>query len=86
MEKYINWFNELNTLEKYSEIARLSKVIKQDYIRILNYKQNAYIVSKSNTQGKRNASTRSKEGNFVNRCKIHEENKYLLKQYIKLVY
>lgn len=81
MEKYINWFRSLDTLQKYEEINLLSKVIKQEYKSISNYKQANYIVSKSSN----NASKSNKNANFATKCRIHEENKQLLKEYIKLI-
>lgn len=87
MEKYIEWFKELDTLEKLNQLNKLTKEMVTQRKRIekdLNT-TNVTFASKSFSNGRRNASANSKRANMNTIYRLYDENKELLKIYSKML-
>ena len=87
MEKYIEWFKELDTLEKLNQLNKLTKEMVSQRKKIekdLNT-TNITFASKSFSNCRRNASANSKRANMNTIYRMYDENKELLKELTKLI-
>lgn len=87
MEKYIEWFKSLDTLEKLNQINKLTKEMVSQRKKIEKDLQSTNITfaSKSFSNGRRNASSNSKRANMNTIYRLYDENKELLKIYSKML-
>lgn len=87
MEKYIEWFKELDTLEKLNQLNKVTKEMVSQRKKIENDLQstNVTFASKSFSNGRRNASANSKRANMNTIYRLYDENKELLKIYSKML-
>lgn len=87
MEKYIEWFKSLDTLEKLNQLNKLTKELisqRKQIEKDLNT-TNVTFASKSFSNGRRNASANSKRANMNTIYRFYDENKELLKIYSKML-
>lgn len=87
MQKYLDWFKTLDTLDKLKEINKLTKEMINQRNKIEKDLQSTNITfaSKSFSNGRRNASANSKRANMNTIYRLYDENKELLRLYSKLI-
>lgn len=87
MQKYLDWFKTLETLDKLKEINKLTKEMISQRNKIEKDLQSTNVTfsSKSFSNGRRNASANSKRANMNTIYRLYNENKELLRLYSKLI-
>lgn len=87
MQKYLDWFKTLDTLDKLKEVNKLTKemISQRNKIEKDLHSTNVSFASKSFSNGRRNASANSKRANMNTIYRLYDENKELLRLYSKLI-